>query len=295
MTDALLFLYAETQVHAGGPESIGAIDLPIQRARHSGHPVIWGQSVKGALKDHARRRKLFGDTLADLAEVMGGDPQDNRDGWLAVSDARLVAFPVPTLEHCFAWVASPAVLAGVARYAARCGGEDRPPAVPLVGDGLVALAATDDWDGDEVCVGSYLCRRDRPETHDLAAGWAGWAARNALPDDAAFAFFRDKLTRHLMVVDDATFTALTEEFAEVAPRIQLTVGTKTANELFYEENLPSETIMVTVLSAMRGPRRAAEAAAKFHGEIVTLGGSETVGRGLLWVHDPTRASAGGDR
>lgn len=286
--NALLFLYAETSVHAGGPESIGAIDLPMQRATHTGHPVIWGQSVKGALKDHARQRDLF----TDLAAVLGRDPGDaaasspaDGNGWLAVNDACLVAFPVPTLQHCFAWVASPLVLSGVARYAQRAGFGDLPPEVPIIGDGLVALSQPEEWES-EVCVGSYLCSRDRA-ADDLAGKWAAWAARNAVPNDSSFAFFRRKLEMHLMVVDDATFRELTEEFAEVSPRIQLDSATKTAEQLFFQEDLPSETILVTLLATMHGGESAADAAAKFHGEVLTLGGSETVGRGVLWAHCPT--------
>ena len=291
MTHALLFLYAETPVHAGGPESIGAIDLPIQRSKHNGLPVIWGQSVKGALKDEARTADLFG---SDLAAVMGSDPGANQsptaDGWLAIHDARLVAFPVPTLENTFAWVTSPTVLQGVARYAERAGLSEI-PMVPVLAPSYVACSQPAEWSGNQVCVGAYMCQKDAGQDA-VARQWADWIAANAMPGHDAFEYFRTKLAKHFLVVDDDTFRAVTEEFAELVPRIQLKTpepgkpANKTVEQLFYEENLPSETILVTMLSSMKTGKDGHTAAHIFHNRAFTIGGSETVGRGLVWAHTP---------
>jgi CRISPR-associated protein Cmr4 len=295
MTHALLFLYAETPVHAGGPESIGAIDLPIQRSKHNGLPVIWGQSVKGALKDEARTAGLFG-TPADLAAVMGSDPNQSptADGWLAVNDARLVAFPVPTLENTFAWVTSLTVLQGVARYAERAG-LTKIPAVPKFGPSYVACSLASEWSGNQVCVGAYMCQKIATQDA-LAKEWAEWIVNNAMPGNDAFEYFRIKLGNHLLVVDDDTFRAITEEFAELVPRIQLktpeadNAASKTVEQLFYEENLPSETILVTLLTSMKAGQTGTTAANLFHNRAFTIGGSETVGRGLVWAHTPGGAN-----
>jgi len=37
---ALLYLYAETPVHAGSGTSLGIVDLPIQRERTTGYPIM---------------------------------------------------------------------------------------------------------------------------------------------------------------------------------------------------------------------------------------------------------------
>jgi CRISPR/Cas system CMR subunit Cmr4 (Cas7 group RAMP superfamily) len=54
MQPRVLFLFAETPVHAGGSEAVGPVDLPIQREASTGLPVIWGQSLKGALRQAVR-------------------------------------------------------------------------------------------------------------------------------------------------------------------------------------------------------------------------------------------------
>ena len=45
-----LFLVCETPLHAGSGDSLGVVDLPIQRERHTSFPKIEGSSLKGALR-----------------------------------------------------------------------------------------------------------------------------------------------------------------------------------------------------------------------------------------------------
>ena len=226
-----------------------------------------GRASKARLKDEARAGDLFG---ADLAAVMGSDPGTSQntttDGWLAVHDARPVAFPVPTLETTFAWVTSPAVLQGVSRYAARAGFGSLHD-IPTLAPGYVACSEPQAWAENEICVGAYLCTKDSNE-HSKAKEWAEWLVKNAMPSDTAFKYFSGKLAQHLLVVDDETFRALTEEFAELTPWIQLKTpeagkaANKTVEQLFYEENLPSETILVSLLSSMKPGSDGNDAAAE---------------------------------
>lgn len=50
MTTKILYLFTRTPLHVGSGSSVGAIDLPIQRERHSRHPIIPGSSIKGVLR-----------------------------------------------------------------------------------------------------------------------------------------------------------------------------------------------------------------------------------------------------
>jgi len=47
---AAMFLYAVSPVHLGAGSSVGVIDNPIQRARHTGHPCFAGSGIKGAVR-----------------------------------------------------------------------------------------------------------------------------------------------------------------------------------------------------------------------------------------------------
>ena len=41
-------------MHTGAADSLDVLDLPVQREAATGYPVIWGQSLKGALRQAAR-------------------------------------------------------------------------------------------------------------------------------------------------------------------------------------------------------------------------------------------------
>jgi len=48
-------MYAESQIHAGKGMDVGIVDLPIQRERTTGFPII--QGIKGSLKIKSSIRK----------------------------------------------------------------------------------------------------------------------------------------------------------------------------------------------------------------------------------------------
>ena len=51
MTTKLLYLFTRTPLHVGAGSSVGAIDQPVVRERHTGFPIIPGSSIKGVLAD----------------------------------------------------------------------------------------------------------------------------------------------------------------------------------------------------------------------------------------------------
>ncbi|WP_239377156.1 type III-B CRISPR module RAMP protein Cmr4 [Frankia sp. Cj5] len=300
---ALLYCYAESAVHAGGSDSVGVIDLPIQREATTRLPTIWGQSAKGALRDHARED---GKNWPDVEKVFGSAPPGTsgagtdppKPGWLAVGDLRLVAFPVPTLRNTFAWVTSPLLLARQTRMA-ELAGLGGLPAIPTVNAGEVVPAASF-WaePGARLAVGEY----DMAATPvaDAVTAWAGWLADNALPAASdgggrpspsdPFSFFRTKLRTDLLLVSDDDLAALTEEHVELLPRVQLAAEAKTVKHgPWYTEYLPAETIMCSLLrdclpaTSPAEPDRMAGLRARLDGELLIAGGDETLGKGLLWL------------
>ncbi|WP_165034752.1 type III-B CRISPR module RAMP protein Cmr4 [Candidatus Protofrankia californiensis] len=305
---ALLYCYAETAVHAGGSDSVGVIDLPIQRESTTRLPTIWGQSAKGALRDHAREdRKNWPDVEKVFGSAPPGSPgadtEPPKPGWLAVGDLRLVAFPVPTLRNTFAWASSPLLLARQTRMAELAGVRGLPP-IPTVDAGSVVPAASF-WaePGARLAVGEYDLAAKPVE--QAVTAWAGWLADNALPAAPAqprqptagtanasdpFAFFRDKLRTDLLLVSDGDLAALTEEHVELLPRIQLESEAKTVKHgPWYTEYLPAETIMCSLLRDCLADTSASEPArldglrTRLDGELLVAGGDETLGKGLLWL------------
>ncbi|KXK59006.1 hypothetical protein AWW66_26615 [Micromonospora rosaria] len=301
MVHALLFLYAESPVHAGADGALGDLDLPIQREAGTGLPVVWGQSLKGALRSHARTRwgrsdpritVLFGDPPpgvtadgdsaagSDSTVGRGGAPQTRspRPGSLSVGDAHLVAFPAATVRDTFAWVTSPLALGRLHRRLRLLDRQGPRADVPRP-TGESMLAASDDWTHPRAVVGPYVtdCQSD-----DATRQWAGWLADTGLPDADEFGYFQAKLRRDLLVVTDGLLAPLTRDCAEVTPRVQLEENRKIVRHgPFHTEYLPAETLLVSLLEA---PDAATLETVDglVTGQILHLGGNETIGKGLVW-------------
>ncbi len=298
MERLLLFLYAESPVHAGADSSLGVVDLPMQRDGHTRLPVIWGQSLKGALRAHPKpaswgRQDVLdafgaappnpGSNNGDGGDSGGMDARELKPGSLAVGDAELVAFPAPTLEATFAWVTSPLALGRLRRKAALVG-IDQDRRVPDPEDPGVVLAGARRWTGQKRVVGPYVVDgRSSPEAKE----WARWLSATALPGPQPAGgrephqVFRDKLAEDFVVVHDDLLVQITEECAEITPRVQLKAGVKTVEHgPFYTEYLPTESLLATVVE---GSRKHLEMLTDLlNGQVLRIGGDETIGKGLMW-------------
>jgi CRISPR-associated protein Cmr4 len=283
VTEFLLYLYAESPVHTGAAGSADVLDLPVQREATTGYPVIWGQSLKGALRQQAGDspwvETMFGSAIGDPAEDGGTNP-----GWLAVGDAQLVAMPVPTLRHTFAWLTSEVALGRLARKYARLGRQT--PELPRVGPDAGA-SASPEWAGERPEVlGPCLVPLGRAPSGPLAA-WAERIAADALSWDTMLRPFADKLRTDLVLAGADIVPMLLRECTEQAVRVQLKKDEKTVeNGPFYSEYLPAETIMAASLT-LRGRGDTPEHTEALRGLLDTtllrVGGDETLGKGLMWA------------
>lgn len=109
--------YAVSPIHAGSGTSTSAVDLPIQRERHTNWPHIQATGVKGAFRAHFRDFVNQDNDKQLINLVFGSDEQDGWDkkidnlpGAMSVSDARLLAFPMRSNIAPFVWVTCPSVL-----------------------------------------------------------------------------------------------------------------------------------------------------------------------------------------
>jgi CRISPR-associated protein Cmr4 len=285
MQRRLLVLMAETPVHAGGSESLGTVDLPIQREAATGLPVIWGQSLKGAL------RQVLRDTVGpkpDEVAVFGSRPpggdedaetlaqQGDRSlkrGSVSVGDGQLLLFPVAALRECYAWLTSPLLLARLARKAALIGADHggrldvRPGHSQAVG--------TSAWAGPQV-FGPFVAQVVDGATAatNLGASIAGLAP--------AFDFTRTKLASDIVTVSDGTLATTARSATDIIARVQLKPNEKTVKHgPFYSEHLPAETLLTAVLASTE-PAHLDALAVLLDGQAIQLGGDETIGKGVLW-------------
>lgn len=107
-----MFLLAETPIHAGSGSSVEFIDLPIQREVFTDLPVIHGQSLKGAIREHLyhlSKTQNSNINKDDINLIFGAEDSDYA-GAISITQARVLAFPIASLRGVFVYATSPLVL-----------------------------------------------------------------------------------------------------------------------------------------------------------------------------------------
>ena len=286
---SMLYVYVETPLHAGSGRALGAVDLPIQREQVTGYPIVQASSLKGRLRAEARARKL-----SDLEVVFGPETDNASDhaGALSTGDAKILLFPVRSLVGVFAWTTSVEVLNRFLRDAAMVGIQPGwiSPAELARGEAWVngnTLKA-----GDKVVVLEEFTFTPRQESAVQTIGQ--WLARNALPPETEYQYWRDELPKRLVILPNDDFRDFVTFSTEVVTRVKLNPDTKTVVEgaLWTEENLPTDTLLYAPLLATpsRAPNGPQLTGQQVLDEVknlslarIQLGGNETIGRGSVYL------------
>lgn len=329
---SMMWLYAESPLHPGSGARVSYVDLPVQRERTTGFPIIQSSSLKGVLRWEAVRRLRLRDPsypswdVNAVAAVFGpgedlknfNGPTDASDfaGALSLTDAKVLLFPVRSLVGVFAWVTAPVVIRRWSRDLRRCG-EENPPisserldqwaqelkeGVVFVGSSSQVTASV--GNASRVVLEDFAFEvKPRPSDIDDFVQFVQKALGNANP-------MAVRIPTHTVVVHDDVFTDLVQTATEVVTRVRIDHATGTVAEgaLWTEEMIPSETVFWSVVD-MEDARR--EDARKngltrdalmgrlqrlTDGRVLQFGGDETLGRGLVritWHPRPTPGSSGG--
>ena len=296
----ICLLHAISPVHAGAGAATGAVDLPIQRERHTGWPHIQASGVKGAFRDHCERVWMHRDIEVDklvseekkkraieLANRIFGqsDGKISQAGAVAFSDARLLAFPVRSNVAPFVWVVCPALLKRLARDLALAGqGNDALLAATVQDDTYCVLAGevTGQVILEDVCLAPD--ESDCKEVGDF------------------FKTFIPAVERLLLIPDDH-FSFLMETATEVQAQIKIdsATGTTPKGSLRYQELLSADAVLYSVV--FFGDERAEEenmivldtlkkSVQEAVASHIQIGGDMTLGRGIFSVEWKNNTAGG---
>lgn len=283
-TTQLLFIHALSPLHAGTGQSIGAIDLAIARDRATQFPYLPGSSLKGSLRDVAGLKLRKGsEPDKDLVKnLFGPDTANASDhaGSLIVSDANLLLLPVRSVAGTFAWVTSPYLLHRFFRDAKAAQVTFTLPKLPsTVADCMIGMNSS-------LVAQKKVIFEDldlTPATDVSVDTFAGELGKRLFTEADWQELFKQKLC----IVHDDVMTFLSEHATDVVARIALEDDTKTVKQgqLWYEESLPTESVLVSLVSAQSiGKQYLTPAAVMSHAatlmkDSIQLGGKATVGRG----------------
>jgi len=278
----LISLFTRSPMHLGAGNSVGAVDAPIQRERHTRIPIVPGSSLKGVLADLFRsdlegtdkdRKRKKG---SELDRLFGSDRDgDAHAGVLVVGECRVTAFPVRSAKGAFAWVTCPLSLTRLAR--------DRGvtlDALPTLED-MQALAVNALVHQNQMVLEEYLHSVEGEVPSPVLD-----LLKDLVLDDPLWV----ELEKHLAVVSDEMFQYYVEHTCEVVTRVRIDdeSGTVAQGALFNQEQLPSECLLTGSLSTRREEEgeKLEVLVGKLQeaGNLIQIGGDETIGLGQTSIH-----------
>ena len=280
MKKNVMSVFTRSPMHIGAGSSVGIVDLPIIRERHTGYPVIPGSSLKGVLADLWKEdmekndkgkwfRKI--DSTAEKLFGVDNDPKKAATGNLLVGESRIVAFPVRSAKAGFAWVTCPLALGRYFRDA------NVKTAIPLLKEMECAAPAALCFDQQSIILEEYLIsvKTDVPE--------AIVAEMKKLSDDS---LWQEELQNHLVILSDEMFKYFVESTCEIAQHVKINDDTGTADggALFNQENVPAETMFYTAIHELKdGCIDALKAKMQENNNLLQIGADATTGLGWCSV------------
>lgn len=286
MNSTFYYLHALSPLHVGIEQGAGVIDMPIAREKTTGLPLVPGSGLKGVLRYELK------DDLADDWEILFGpervaDHESGFAGALTLGDAHLLCLPVRALMGTFAWATCPFILARYVREAKVFLGIAAPQ-IPVLTDEQALITKHSE---------TKLVHENKVVLEDLdlnaqegAAGWAEHIATAVFPDDVEW---QKLFKQRFVILPDGILDFLAETATEVRARIKITEETRVVQKgaLWYEENLPIETILYGIVAAERSRKEKHPLNAEAILEklpkgprCLQLGGNASTGHGLVnWI------------
>ena len=299
----ILYLFTRTPLHVGAGASVGAIDQPIQRERHTGFPIIPASSLKGTFADawndglldeqdkgETKKVRVRKDgTSTDAAWLFGSDSDKHAAaGALQFSEAKLLAFPIRSAKGSFAWITCPLMLQRAAR------------------DGVIPSALLDQLPEpvDEKAIfdggaASKLALSDKVVLEEYTFSTVSWIGLSKLgehmvtllPSDAVWS----EIASRLVILSDGMMSFFVQNACEVAQHVRISdeTGTAEGGALFNQENVPSETLFYSVIQFFPGrgekfkDKKPGDAVTEFStklaGHVFQFGGDASTGLGYCTI------------
>lgn len=292
--------YALSPLHAGSGQAIGVVDLPIQRERHTGWPHVQASGVKGAFRDWFYRYYLANGAKCPDKDVQAeqltekifgraesGEESGGQAGAISVSDARLLAFPVRSNVAPFVWVTCSGILTRLNRDLKVCliknngkktDSELKDKKILIKTDGYITLAGN--IEGNVVLEDLAVSPETAPRDFNI----------NEL--QALFTNMAPQIDK-LLLISDQNFNFLVQTATEIQPQIRIDIATGTAQDgsLRYQELLPSDSVLYSLVffakeriaEGGKAPEVIRDLVKDAISTHIQMGGDVTLGRGLMEV------------
>lgn len=263
MKGSILSLFAETSLHPGVGQVVGAVDLPVAREKTTGYPVILGSSLKGALRDKAEQ--MWGEGEEKLRRIFG---ESDQAGSLLITDARLLLLPVRSLPGPFKWVTCPYILERLKRDGELMG-LSWDFDIPDPGDKVLVQEEMGELFLEEIVFSTSKGKDLNKIVETL---------KEFIPHDSV----KKRLETQLVIIDDKEFQYFAQYGLPINARNVLNKN-KTSDNLWYEEVVPPDTLFYSLIFERKlteGQNDLYEVESLFKDSpYLQVGGNETIGQG----------------
>lgn len=280
----MIGVLAETPIHPGTGQSGGTIDLPVAREGGTDYPFVPGSSNKGSTKSRVVGRdkstsKYFAE-LDDQGRVIG-------QGSMMIGDLRLLLLPLRSSHGAYKWATCPHLLERFARDLERAGYADRLPKLSVEAGKVETVVRSDKDIGKPLLLLEELTFRiQNPIASDSLLIKT---ITRLIPSEDPYARTQQRLTKQLLVMSDDDFAWFARYGLPVHAHNVLREGTKTSKNLWYEETLPADTLLYSMIAPRVGATDAESELKPVLDSICArkwfqFGGNETTGQGICRLH-----------
>jgi CRISPR-associated protein Cmr4 len=246
MKSEFFYIKALTPIHAGSGETLGYVDMPIQREQHSDIPKIEASTLKGCIKNKVYKlEKIYEENTDEKTKikyelVFGSEKGEDRASFLGFTDAVLLFFPVKSDKDIFKLITCPYLLNRWVNDLDEIKEEIK--GIKEIKEGeYVSLFEDKDTDKDtdkKIYLEEYVFNKSKIFNGELEG-----------EEEEISKLLKSKIKgieeNKIVILNDTDFIDLVNMYTEVITRnkIDSFTGVSAKTGLFTEEYLPSETIL----------------------------------------------------
>lgn len=227
------------------------------------------------------------------------------EGSIAISDARILLFPVKTVKNVFAYITCPKVLqkffVELAQICDIKKFDFQIEEISKIEKNLVPINSGIIIRNNRVILEDYSYEVEKNELCDKIASWI---SGNVIPKDNLYDFSKKKILTDILVLSNSEFRDFVNHSTEVITRIKINNETGVVEDgaLFTEEYLPTESILYSLLfgspifhkqksvfnSLSFSKKEETEKLLSFFKkglpDIIRIGGNSSIGKGITRVN-----------
>jgi CRISPR-associated protein Cmr4 len=261
-----LLILTRTPLHVGAGASVGAIDQPVQRERHTGFPIIPATSMKGSFADQwpathdngrgskqrlaTESRDMDGQKRTVLSKadeaawLFGSDTTDLAfAGSLIFNEARVLAFPIRSAKGSYAWMTCPLMLQRAVRDGVLASSTIASLKESNDDSAIFIKGGKLDVKDGQIVLEEYCFKHASEPPGDLGKVLAD------LVNDDLFGAIIDRI----VILSNGMMSHFATNACEVAQHVRISdeTGTADAGGLFNQENVPADTLFYASLNATK--------------------------------------------